>query len=393
MARPRSQAPDARPLAREPLPYFATAAKGTEGLLKAELRELGVRPIEGDRGGVHFGGTLDTAFRVCLCSRIGVRVLERRFEAEVRNERDLYEAVYEHDVSDVLDPSRTLAVSAMLKSSHATHSQYVSRRVKDAIVDRQRSLHGRRSDVNAQDPDVHFMARLHNDVLTFYVDLSGEPLHRRGYRGAGGIAPIKENLAAALLRLAEYDGQQVLRDPCCGAGTILCEAFLMARNLAPGLGRARFGLERFARVGVVEKRQFRDARDAARAEVRKDVVPVLSGSDIDLDALDRAKQAMRRIGGDAQFARRDVLQATPPEEPGLVVTNPPYGVRLDGGESFDRRLALALRRWNHHRVVVLTQEKHFGEYFGRSCAFEHTLHNGDIECRVFGWEATDASME
>jgi putative N6-adenine-specific DNA methylase len=391
MARHRPQASDARPSTREPLPYFVTAAKGTEGLLKTELRELGIRPIEGDRGGVHFGGTLETAFRVCLCSRIGVRVLERRFEVGVRSEQDLYDAVYEHDVSDLLDPSRTLAVSAMLKSSHATHSQFVSRRVKDAIVDRQREQHGRRSDVNAQDPDVHFLVRLHNDVLSLYADLSGEPLHRRGYRASGGIAPIKENLAAALLKLAGYDGQQTLRDPCCGAGTILCEAFMIARNLAPGLGRAKFGLERFARVGVVEKREFRDARDAVRAEANKDASPVLSGSDIDLDALDRAKQAMRRLGGEAQFARRDVLQAIPPEEPGLVVTNPPYGVRLDGGESFDRRLAMALRRWTNHRVVVLTQEKRFAEYFGRSCVFEHTLHNGDLECRVFGWETADTA--
>ena len=386
MAQTRSLAPREPKSEREPLPYFVTAAKGTEGLLKAELREIGVYPIEGDRGGVHFGGDLQAAFNVCLWSRIGVRVLERRFETAVSNDRELYEAVYEHNVDDLLDPARTLAVTVMLKSSHATHSQFVSRRVKDAIVDRQRDKLHRRSDVNPQDPDVHFVARLHNDTLTFYVDLSGEPLHRRGYRASSGIAPIKENLAAALLRLSGYDGSQSLRDPCCGAGTILCEAFLIAQNRAPGLGRARFGLERFARTGVVERRQFRDYRDAAKACTNSDAYAELSGSDIDMDALERAKQAIRRIGGDASFARRDVLQAVPPVGPGLVVTNPPYGVRLDGGDSFDQRLAAALRRWENHQIVVLTQEKRFSSYFGKACDFEHALYNGDLECRVFGWD-------
>jgi 23S rRNA G2445 N2-methylase RlmL len=371
---------------REPLPYFVTAAKGTEGLLKAELRELGVYPIEGDRGGVHFGGGLEAAFRVCLWSRIGVRVLERRCVAKVTSDKELYEAVYEHNVDDLLDPTRTLAVTALIKSSHSTHSQFVSRRVKDAIVDRQRNTHHQRSDVNSTDPDVHFVVRLNNDEMTLYADLSGEPLHMRGYRTSGGTAPIKENLAAALLRLGGYDGTVPLRDPCCGGGTILCEALLIAQNRAPGLGRAKFGLERFARAGVVEKRQMRDYREEARSAARSDVEVVLSGGDIDIDALDRAKQAIRRLGGNAQLARRDVLQASAPAGPGLVVTNPPYGVRLDGGESFDLRLAAALSRWEDHQIVVLTQEKRFAQYFGQPAAFEHTMHNGDLECRVFGWD-------
>lgn len=371
---------------REPLPYFVTAARGTEGLLKAELRELGVRPIEGDRGGIHFGGGIEDAFRVCLWSRIGVRVLERRLEVEVRSDRELYEAIYDHDVSDLLEPSRTLAVTAMIKNSYADHSQFVARRVKDAIVDKQRDVLHRRSDVNAEDPDVHFLARLNGSTLSFYADLSGEPLHRRGYRGDAGVAPIKENLAAALLRLGGYDGSIALCDPCCGSGTILCEAWQVAHNLAPGLGRLRFGLERYARVGVAERQRFSGSRERARSEFVKEAKALLTGSDINIDALDRAKQAIRRIGGELMLARRDVLQTAASEGPGLVVTNPPYGVRLQGGEPFDRRLAAALRRWEGHRVVVLTQEQRFADYFGVRPAFEHSLMNGDLDCRAFGWD-------
>jgi putative N6-adenine-specific DNA methylase len=376
--------PTAEP--REPLPYFVTAAKGTEGLLKQELRELGIWPLQGDRGGVHFGGGLDNAFRVCLWSRIAVRVLERRYETWVRSDDELYDVIRNHDVSDVLDPSRTLAVTAMVKSSALTHSQFVSRRVKDAIVDRQRDRYHRRSDVNADDPDVHFFVRLNRNTLTLYLDLSGEPLHRRGYRDSGGTAPIKENLAAALLRLAGYDGKVPLYDPCCGAGTILCEAAMIACNRAPGLGRPGFGLERFARFGAEARTQCRQWRAEAESAATPQLEATLSGGDIDLDSLERAKGSLQRLGVEARLARRDVLQMEPPDPPGLVVTNPPYGVRLDGGEMFDQRLSQALAKWQTHRVVVLTQEREFPRHFGRALAFEHTLYNGDLECRVFGWD-------
>ena len=152
-----------------------------------------------------------------------------------------------------------------------------------------------------------------------------------------------------------------------------------------------FGLERFVRAGVVELRQMRNYREDARAAAKTDVPVLLAGGDIDLDALDRAKQAMRRLGGDSQFARRDVLQATAPDGPGLVVTNPPYGVRLDGGESFDLRLAKTLAKWQNHQIVVLTQEKRFAQYFGSPAVFEHTMYNGDLECRVFGWDLMNQS--
>jgi putative N6-adenine-specific DNA methylase len=366
-----------------------TAAKGTEGMLKQELRQLGIFPLQGDRGGVHFGGGLENAFRVCLWSRIGVRVLERRLSAPVRSEQELYDAVWQHDTSDLLDPSRTLAVTAMVKSSAMTHSQFVSRKVKDAIVDRQREHYHRRSDVNAADPDVHLLVRLANDELTLYADLSGEPLHRRGYRSSGGLAPLKENLAAALLSLAGYDGQEPLFDPCCGAATILCEAAMLSQRRAPGLGRAQFGLERFVRFDAMTRSQCREWRDQARREVINNANVALSGSDIDLDALERAKQNLRRLGLTAQLARRDVLQMEPLPGPGLLVTNPPYGVRLDGGERFDQRLAQALARWRGHRVVVMTQEREFPRDFGARPAFEHTLYNGDLECRVFGWDLRD----
>ena len=371
--------------AKPSLRYFATAAKGTEGLLKAELRELGLGPVKGDRGGVHFGRSLEDAFKACLYSSIAVRVLERRFTACVPDSTALYEAVQAHDFDDLVDPRRTLAVAAAVSSSHLRHSQFVARRIKDAVVDRQLVRNGKRSNVDPAHPDVRLFAHLTKDQLTLYADLSGEPLHRRGYRGTAGSAPLKETLAAALLRLAGYDGRALLIDPCCGSGTILCEAALVALSRAPGLSRRQFGLERLARHGDSDREMFARLRDEARQRSRAKLPGPLRGSDIDLAMLDNARQALAKLGVDVPVSRRDVLQYVPEEHSGLVVTNPPYGVRLQGGESLDRRLGRALRRWRGFRIVVMTQGPGLARAFGRQPDFEHTLYNGGLECRAFGW--------
>jgi 23S rRNA G2445 N2-methylase RlmL len=389
-----SRSPTTEDSGRKPkgeLPYFATAAKGTEGLLREELRDLGIYPIRGDRGGVHFGRGIADAFRVCLWSRIAVRVLERRGSMAVHSDDSLYAAVRELDVTDLLDPDRTLAVSATVRSSDMTHSQFVARRVKDAIVDVQRERFGRRSDVNAEDPDVAFFVHLANNQMTLYVDLVGEPLGRRGYRVSGGPAPLKETLAASLLRLAGYDGSTPLFDPCCGAGTILLEAAQIALGRAPGLVRPSFKLERFVRVSEPEKTLFAELRARAKAEEKSELVAPIAGSDIDLDSLDRVRMGSARLGIELPVMRRDILQLAPPSPPGLVVTNPPYGVRMDGGESLDRRMGAALSRWHGYRIVLLTAGREILTGMGHRPAFEHTLFNGDIECRAFGWEIPEVS--
>ena len=384
-AKPTSGHPSAAPVPPR-LSYFATAAKGTEGLLRQELRELGISPLQGDRGGVHFGGGLDDAFRVCLLSRIAIRVLELRTVVKLKRPDDLYAAVFEADLDDLLDPIKTLAVKATVHSSQLTHSQFVSRRVKDAIVDRQRARFGRRSNVDPRDPDVPFVVRLARDEMSLYVDLAGEPLHRRGYRASGAAAPIKENLAAALLRLASYDGSLPLVDPCCGSGTIVLEAAMIASRRAPGLGRARFAMERFVRCGSKESEHYRSLRQRAYAEQHPQLDQKITGADVDFDALKLALQSKAQLRLDVHFERRDLLQSPPPDAPGIVVTNPPYGVRLEGGEALDRRIGQRLSRWSGHRLVVLSAGPGLARALGKHPTFEHTLFNGNIECRAYGWD-------
>jgi 23S rRNA G2445 N2-methylase RlmL len=367
------------------LPYFATAAKGTEGLLRDELRALNLRPIRGDRGGVHFGGTLADAFRVCLHSRIAMRVLELRGQANVTDSNQLYDFVSAISFDDILDPRLTLAVSASVASSQMTHSQFVSRRVKDAIVDRQRRQARVRSHVAPAHPDVHIVAHLARNSASIYVDLAGDALHKRGYRPAHVTAPLKENLASALIRLSRWDRSSSLIDPCCGSGTIVLEAALMAANWAPGLLRKSFGLERHVRVDQSLRDTFESARETARGAINTEAATVVRGSDIDIASLSLAQSTAGTLNLRVQFSRQDVLHLSPTEQAGTLVTNPPYGKRLEGGTNLASRIGRSLSKFKGFNVIVLSPDPAWLTAMGTRPSLEHTLFNGNIECRAFGW--------
>jgi putative N6-adenine-specific DNA methylase len=368
------------------LPYFATAAKGTEGLLRDELRELGIRPLRGDRGGVHFGGDLAEAFRVCLHSRLAIRVLEFRGSAKVTDDKQLYDYISSLSFDDVLDDRLTIAVSANVRSSRLTHSQFVSRRVKDAIVDRQRARVHCRSNVDAEDPDVHFNVHLVKDQATIYVDLAGDALHRRGYRSASAQAPLKETLACALIRLSQWDLKLPFSDPCCGSGTIALEAALMAANWAPGLLRNRFGLERHLRVDTIMRNKFEEQRSLAQAAIDKERASVVWGSDIDWESITMAKKTAERLQLPLRVSRHDLLNLKPPQGEGILVTNPPYGIRMEGGHELVQRLGHSLSQFKGYRIIVLTPDRSWLSAMSCRPTLEHTLYNGDIECRALGWQ-------
>ena len=373
------------PASPAPLPYFATAAKGTEGLLRDELRALGIRPVRGDRGGVHFGGDLSDAFRVCLHSRITIRVLEHRAATEVRNSDELYQFVRALTFDDVLNPLLSLAVSASVRSSRLTHSQFVAQRVKDAVVDQQRAISSRRSDVDLKHPDVRLHVHLVKDVATIYVDLAGESLHRRSYRLQESPAPLKETLAAALILWSGWDRSSPLLDPCCGSGTIAMEAAMIAANWAPGLRRQSFGLEHHVRIDGSWRERFAALRAEADGAIQRERAEIVTGSDIDISAVNSAQQAARDIGLPLRFSRRDVLNLAPPATIGTIVTNPPYGIRLQGGESFVRRMGESLSRLAGFAIVVLSPDATWRTALRAQPNREHTLFNGDIECRAYGW--------
>lgn len=360
---------------------FATAARGTEGALRDELRELGFRTVRAERGGVHFGGELAEGARACLELRTAHRVLYRLDVFPAPDGGALYEGVYALDWSAYLTAQHTLSVRAVCRDSRLSHSQFIAQKTKDAIVDQLRERNGARPSVDRADPDLTLFVHLVRDVCTVYLDLSGESLHRRGYRTQAMEAPLKESLAAAILRLAGWDRQRPLVDPMCGSGTIAIEAALWARRIAPGLLRERFGLERWACHDESARRGMADLRDAALAHILPTSPPIF-GSDLDPFALPVAAENARAAGVTVTWSRRDVADLTPLSPPGMVVTNPPYGERLAGSDALFASMAEAMARLQGHRVALLAGSPAIADAFHYDATKSLSVYNGDIECRL-----------
>jgi putative N6-adenine-specific DNA methylase len=366
--------------------FFATAAKGTEGALRDELRELRLPQVKADRGGVHFGGTLGDAMRACFESRIALRILWRRGRFPAPDGDALYAGVRALELADVLDPNRSLSVSASVKHGALTHSGFVAQRTKDAIVDGQRARFGARSNVDRDDPDVRVVVHIARDQAELFLDLSGESLHRRGYRTEAREAPIKETLAAAMLRLCGWDRKRPLVDPMCGSGTIAIEAALWARNVAPGLLRKQYGFQRWALYGPRHKDVLIELRDRAKARVLPERDgPTIMALDVDGLAVSLARRLAQRAGVALRVERLDVRDFMGTDPPGHIVTNPPYGVRLSRGEDFEEMLARTFRGLRGHRVSAICHDPKLAHAMHAKPVQEHALWNGDLECRLYSW--------
>lgn len=358
--------------------FFATAAKGTEAALRDELVELEFSGVRADRGGVHFAGPRREAYRACLWSRIAVRVLEPIGQFDCPNEDALYEGVSACDFEQVLSPKQTLSVSAACRASRLTHTRYVAQRTKDAIVDRQRDRHGSRADVDRNDPDVHVFVHLSRDRATLYLDHAGAPLHLRGYRLDHGEAPLKENLAAAVLRLSGFAPEEPAVDPMCGSGTLLIEAGLWATRRAPGLLRERFGFERWQSFDASERAVMSELRSQAQAAILPHSPPLV-GSDLSADVLRIAAENAKRAGIELTLRESPTSQVRPQYERGCLIANPPYGERLGHSPELPRELARLIDRFpDWHAGILMKDQQPLGRT--RRKPRLHSLFNGDIAC-------------
>lgn len=363
--------------------FFATAAKGTEPLLRDELTELGLTRVRADRGGVHFGAELADAYRACLWSRIAQRVLEPLSEFACPDEDALYAGVHAIDWQRVLDAKRTLAVRAACRSSRLTHTQYIAQRSKDAIVDQLRERLGARPSVDRQTPDVQLFVHVLKDRATVYLDYSGDSLHEHGFRKQQGAAPIKETLAAALVRYSGWDRESPLVDPMCGSGTLLLEAGLWAAQRAPGLSRASFGFERWADFDASAKSTLAELREEA-ASLARPLTLSLIGSDTDVSALEAARANAEQAGLRVNLRLAPLASAMPSADRGGLVVNPPYGERLGRSASLGSELGTVLRRFeNYQRGLIVPR------LFDIPLRAERFLlvFNGAIECELRRYDA------
>ena len=374
------------------LPLFATTSRGTEELLAAELTALGAAKVKQDRGGVRFHANLREALRIVLHSRLAMRVLYPLVEAEAHGAQGLYEAVKSVAWEDHFTLSSTFAVEATLKDSEHNHSGFVALKVKDAIVDRLREKLGGRPDVDTANPDLKIVAHLAKTRLSLSLDLCGEPLNRRGYRVEQTAAPLKETLAAAMLRSAKYEGEEPFADPMCGSGTLVIEAALIAMRRAPGIHRS-FGVERWPQMKAEAGAILAELKAEAKAQERGPPFPIFA-RDREDEALEATKRNIKaaRLGMAVKVELADAMFAAAPDSPpGLLVSNPPYGDWLNAGgqkgmKSFYFKLGDALGAWRW-RMAFLCGNPAFESAFHHRPIEERELWNGPIECRLLIYPA------
>jgi len=310
--------------------FFATCALGLEDVVAAELQALGVQHLRTLRGRVQFHGPLATGYAACLWLRAASRVQEQLFRNRPAASREqLYDAVRGFDWDPVIEPDCTLAVTAAVNDSRASDSRFVSLVVKDGIVDRLRAKHGRRPDVDTADPDVPLRVIVRDDRATMLRNLSGDSLHRRGWRPVQVKSPLNEAVAAGLLLLTGWAGEGSLHDPMCGSGTFLVEAAHLVQDRAPGL-RRRFAFQRWPDFEAGPWRALLDEAEQRYADGRERDFHI-TGADHHAGALGIARKSVTAAGvrDRIDLQHTDLAHNTRPSPPDHVVCNPPWGRRLD----------------------------------------------------------------
>jgi putative N6-adenine-specific DNA methylase len=330
---------------------------------------------------------------VNLWSHIASRVLWEVGHRPYRNEQDIYRAAFELAWPDWFAPAVTIKVRVSAQGSRLPSLEFVTLRIKDAVCDKFRAVTGKRPSVDTAHPDVRIDAFLEAASVTFYLDTSGEPLFKRGFRLAAVEAPLRENLAAGLLRLAGWTPDQVLMDPMCGTGTIPLEAAMMGRQIAPGLARS-FGFERFH---IHDAKRWAQLRETAREKQRDQTPAAIYASDHNAAAVKTAQRLFQGagVGIDIRLKQQDILSIEPPAATGILLINPPYGVRMGHArelEPFYPRLGDWLkRRFAGWRAYILTADSHLREMIGLSASRKIPLYNGALECRLYEYKIVRGS--
>ncbi|PKO55196.1 MAG: RNA methyltransferase, partial [Betaproteobacteria bacterium HGW-Betaproteobacteria-19] len=288
----------------------------------------------------------------------------------------------------------SIRVSVTAQQSPLKSLEFITLRIKDAVCDHFRTVVGRRPDVDTANPAVRIHAFLTKDMVTLYMDTSGEPLYKRGFKTAAVEAPLKENIAAGILKLSGWQPGEPLIDPMCGSGTFLLEAAQMALGIAPGLGRG-FGFERFKNL---DEATWSAVRSAAEAR-RKPLAPLpIFGSDIVGDQVRRSRENLAAAGLDkcVTLDRADILDRVAPFATGVMVTNPPYGVRIGEAEelaAFYPQLGDALKKhWAGWRCYFFSGDMMLAKLIGLKASKRTPLFNGALECRLFEYKVISGSM-
>ena len=380
-----------------PLKLFITGHKGFETLLFHEIRQI-LRDREAKitkrYGGVEVLGGIECAYRLCLYSRLSNRVFCELRQFKVEDEEQLYEAIHELDWSEHLAPDNSFAVSATLSRSNMDHTHYASLKVKDAIVDQFRERFNSRPSIEKQHPDIHIHLNIHRNQASLSLDLSGESLHRRGYRSEHSGAPLKEHLAASIIAYAGWTREVAKThrfiDPMCGSGTFVIEAAMIAANIAPGLDRTYFGFSKWLQHDVS---LWQACLQEAEKQIDHLLKPSIFGSDYDNRAIEISRANAARAGVEdlIQFTHQDIsdLQIEEDHRPAVIICNPPYGERLQseqGLASLYSDMGNSLRQFAPANVHIISANPDLLHRLRLKRVSKKAVKNGPIDCVLAGFE-------
>ena len=389
------------------LNFFVTCPKGLEYLLEDELRTFGMDPVRNAPAGVWANGTLESGYRACLWSRLANRVILHLADVDATSGDQMLGGVTDLEWQQHIPVNGSFRVNFVGQNEAIRNTQFGAQRVKDGIVDRLRSASGQRPSVDAKNPDVTVSARLNRGKLSVGIELSGDSLHKRGYRTEKGAAPLKENLAAALLMrcgwpdISKAGGDFV--DPMCGSGTLVIEAAMMALDLAPGRKRERFGFERWPGHQPDMWLALRQEAERRAYEGKQGVdgrVPLFLGFDQDRGVIQTARNNLQRAGLESivTVEQRAITEFTRGESwagNGLVLVNPPYGERLSERKelgnlyrSLGEAVKAALPGW---RLGVFTGAPEYGKSLGLRSYKQYRLYNGKLPAQLLLFNVDDVS--
>jgi len=390
--------------------FFATCSKGFEDLLLKELNTLQIETAKQEYSGVSFSGTLEQAYRVCLWSRLASRVFLKLESFEAADEDALYKGVQSINWPQHLDMDGTLAVNCTINRSEINNSHYASLKTKDAIVDQFKELYETRPSVDREQPDVRINVHIDHDQVDISIDLSGEPLHKRGYRISSVQAPLKENLAAAILIRSGWcsgkeDQPQDLLDPMCGSATFLIEAAMICLNIAPGLKRQFYGFLNWkGHDAKAWKKILNEAKQSVKAI--DDISAHFTGYDVDKYSVATARQNVHSAGlqdlitiEQKSFTQscEYIKENSDSIKPAMVVVNPPYGERLGEKQELAHLYSEMGECWREHfpnwKICLFTANDELIKHIGLRAHRTNSFYNGAIKCKLLQYQIRPALSE
>jgi len=363
---------------------------GLEEILSQELLRLGAKEVEIHNRAVSFVGDKGFMYKANLCLRTALRILVPFNIFKVTDEQSFYNSIKSINWEDYINVSDTIAIDTVLNSELFTHSQYLSQKAKDAIVDQFREKHNERPSVDLDKPTLRINLHIYNDTCTVALDSSGESLHKRGYRDKTNLAPINEVLAAGLVLLTGWDKRTNFLDPMCGSGTILIEAALIANNIPPGYYREDYGFERWKKVMPFDEQLWDTIFDSAINKITNHEQTIIGG-ELSPNVAKKAKENIKnaRVDDIVTIKNCDMKDFEVPAGRGVVVINPPYGERMDKdnieelykmmGDTFKKNFA-------GYDCWILSSNLEALKHIGLRPSRKITLYNGPLECKFLKYE-------